>query len=108
MDLNFGEMMKNLPGMMDRMQKMQDQLTAVRAEGSAGGGMVRVTMNGAQEVLDVQLESDVVDPEDVEMLQDLIVAACTDAKRAVAEKVKAELSDAAGLDLGGLGIPGLG
>jgi DNA-binding YbaB/EbfC family protein len=108
---DFSEMMKNLPNLMGQVKEMQGRLQKLRIEGSAGGGMVTVTMNGAGEVVDVQIEPDVIDPEDPEMLSDLVVAACADAKKNVAAKAREEMSGlTGGLDLSSLGInlPGLG
>nr|WP_106782114.1 YbaB/EbfC family nucleoid-associated protein [Lysinibacillus timonensis] len=84
--------MGNMQGMMKKMQKMQkemmqaqEELNAREFEGTAGGGMVKVTLNGQREVLGVNLDPSVVDPEDVEMLQDLIVVAVNDALKKVEE-----------------------
>ncbi|SOC44910.1 YbaB/EbfC family nucleoid-associated protein [Ureibacillus acetophenoni] len=84
--------MGNMQGMMKKMQKMQkemmqaqEELNAREFEGTAGGGMVKVTVNGQREVLGVNLDPSVVDPEDVEMLQDLVVVAINDALKKVEE-----------------------
>ena len=68
--------------------QMQAQMEAIRVEGSAGGGMVKATMNGSKELLAVVIEKDVVDPNDVEMLQDLVVAAVNEASRKVDEECR--------------------
>jgi DNA-binding YbaB/EbfC family protein len=83
--------------------QMQAQMEAIRVEGSAGGGMVKATMNGSKELLAVAIEKDVVDPNDVEMLQDLVVAAVNEASR----KVDEEMSKSLGAMTGGMKIPGL-
>ena len=83
--------------------QMQAQMAALQVEGSAGGGMVRATMNGSKELLGVVIEKDVVDPNDVEMLQDLVVAAVNEASR----KVDEEMSKSLGAMTGGMKIPGL-
>jgi nucleoid-associated protein EbfC len=83
--------------------QMQAQMEAIRVEGSAGGGMVKATMNGSKELLAVVIEKDVVDPNDVEMLQDLVVAAVNEASR----KVDEEMSKSLGAMTGGMKIPGL-
>ncbi|MER1987962.1 MAG: YbaB/EbfC family nucleoid-associated protein [Solibacillus sp.] len=82
--------MGNMQGMMKKMQKMQkemveaqDALNEQQFEGVAGGGMVKVVMNGQRQMLDVALDESVVDPEDVEMLQDLIIVAVNDALKKV-------------------------
>ncbi len=84
--------MGNMQGMMKKMQKMQkemmqaqEELNVKEFEGTAGGGMVKVTVNGQREVLGVNLDPSVVDPEDVEMLQDLVVVAINDALKKVEE-----------------------
>jgi len=83
--------------------QMQAQMAALRVEGSAGGGMVKATMNGSKELLAVSIEKDVIDPNDVEMLQDLVVAAVNEASRRVDE----EMSKSLGAMTGGMKIPGL-
>lgn len=99
-------------------QKMQEQLMAAQAElataeviGQAGNGLVQVTMTAAQEVRDVRIDPGVVDPDDIETLQDLIVGALHDAARA-AQELQAEkmgpLAGGLGDAAGGLGLPGLG
>lgn len=84
--------MGNMQGMMKKMQKMQKEmmeaqeaLNAQLFEGAAGGGMVKVVMNGQRQMLEVNLDESVVDPEDVEMLQDLIVIATNEALKKVEE-----------------------
>ncbi len=96
-------------------QKMQEQLMAAQAElataevvGQAGNGLVQVTMTAAQEVRAVRIDPQVVDPEDVETLQDLVVGAMQDASRA-AQQLQAEKMGPLAGGLGGdLGLPGLG
>ncbi|MFJ7738797.1 YbaB/EbfC family nucleoid-associated protein [Lysinibacillus sp. NPDC097287] len=90
--------MGNMQGMMKKMQKMQkemmeaqDALNAEQFEGAAGGGMVKVTVTGQREVVDVNLDAAVVDPEDIEMLQDLIVVATNEALKKVEEKTNATM-----------------
>lgn len=90
--------MGNMQGMMKKMQKMQKEmmeaqeaLNAEQFEGAAGGGMVKVTVTGQREVVDVNLDAAVVDPEDIEMLQDLIVVATNEALKKVEEKTNATM-----------------
>jgi DNA-binding YbaB/EbfC family protein len=83
--------------------KAQEELNAATVEGTAGGGAVRVTMNGEQKIQSIAIQPDVVDPEDVEMLQDLIMAAIADA----AERASELQSKSFGAITGGLNIPGL-
>lgn len=95
---------------MAQAEKMQQRLAAAQAElaertfeGSAGGGMVKATVSGDQQLLDVTISPEVVDPEDVEMLEDLVVAAVRQALQAAAEAASARLGGlTGGLDLGGL------
>ena len=96
--------------LMKQAQKMQEQLAAAQEElasrtfeGSAGGGVVTATVSGSQELLSVALDPSVVDPDDIEMLQDLIVAAINDAHRKVDETLANQMQGM----MGGLGMPGL-
>jgi len=109
--MDLGEMMKNLPGMMGKVKEMQGRMAEVRAEGGAGGGMVTATVNGAGELVGIRISPEAVDPEEIELLEDLVVAACADAKRNAAAAMQEKLSElTGGLDLSSLGInlPGMG
>lgn len=86
------------------LQRAQEELASRTVEGSAGGGAVRVTMNGEQKVQAIAIEPDVVDPEDVEMLEDLVLAAIHDASERAGEMQ----ADSLGMLAGGLDLPGLG
>ena len=88
----------------EMLAKAQAELAATTVEGTAGGGAVRVTMSGEQKIVAINLEPEVVDPDDVEMLQDLIMAAITDAS----EKANELQQQSFGAITGGLGLPGLG
>ena len=95
---------KQLMKQVQQMQaQMQQRMTELRVEGSAGGGMVKATMNGQKELLAVSIEKEAVDPNDVEMLQDLVVAAVNEAAR----KVDEEMQSSIGSMTGGMKIPGL-
>lgn len=100
---NMGNMMKQVQQLQAKMEKIQAELASMEVEGSSGGGMVTVTVNGKQDVMSVKIDPEVVDKDDVEMLQDLIVAAINQAKQK-AQEVQAEKM--AGLT-GGLNIPGM-
>lgn len=76
---NMANMMKQMQKMQRDMAKIQQELAETPVEGTAGGGIVKVTVNGSNQVLSVELAEEVVDPDDIEMLQDLIVAATNDA-----------------------------
>ena len=99
--MNIQQMMKQAQQMQERLQK---QMAEMQVEGTAGGGMVTVTINGTKQVQKLTIDPDCVSKDDVEMLQDLIVAALADAQR----KVDEELSKQMGGLMGGLKIPGLG
>jgi len=97
------KMLKQLQQMQAKMAKIQEELGEKTVTGTAGGGMVEVVANGHQKVLSVTVKPEVVDPADVEMLQDLILAAINDAQRKVDDQLSQQMS---GL-MGGLKIPGL-
>ena len=101
--MNLGGLMKKAQKIQGEMAKMQEELAQRVVEGAAGGGMVKVQINGAREVLSVGIEKDVVDPDDVEMLEDLVLAAIKEALRKADEMVKNEMAKVTG----GLSIPGL-
>ncbi len=88
----------------EMLAKAQAELSATTVEGTAGGGAVAVTMNGEKHITGIRIEPEVVDPDDVEMLQDLIMAAIADA----AERAQALQAESYGAITGGLNIPGLG
>ena len=100
---NMGNMMKQAQKLQSKMLKLQEELAEKTVEASSGGGMIKVVANGKQQVLSIQIEKEVVDPEDVEMLQDLLLAAVNDALTRSQEMVSGEMSKLTG----GLSIPGL-
>lgn len=83
---NMGNMMKQMQKMQKKMVKAQEELHEMTFEASSGGGMVTVTANGKKEIIDIEIQEEVVDPEDIEMLQDLIIAATNDVLNQVDEK----------------------
>lgn len=95
---NMNQLMKMAQ---DMSKKMEEQMDAIEVEGNAGGGMVKVSMNGHKNVLEVEISPEVVDPDDIEMLQDLITAAFNDAL----SKVDDQLKDSSGMPGG---MPGMG
>lgn len=101
MDMN--KLMKQAKQMQAKMQKAQDELEEKTVEASAGGGVVKVVVNGKQEVLDLEIDPDAVDPEDVEMLEDLILAAVNEGMREVQDMVDDEM----GKLTGGMNMPGM-
>jgi DNA-binding YbaB/EbfC family protein len=100
------KMLKQIEQMQANMMKAQEELGAVTVEGSAGGGAVTLVMNGHQELQSLTIDPEFVDPEDVETLQDAIVAAFHDAQRKAQEVAQDKMGAAAG-GLGNLGLPGL-
>lgn len=100
---NMGGMMKQMQKMQKDMEKMQSQLEETEVEASAGGGAVSCKVNGKKEVLAITIDEDVVDPEDVEMLQDLVMAAVNEALRKAEDMMEKEMKKLTG----GMNIPGL-
>ena len=99
----MGNMLKQAQKLQSKMLKMQEELADKTVEATAGGGMIKVVANGRQQILSIQIEQEVVDPDDVEMLQDLILAATNDALAKSQEMVSGEM----GKLTGGLKIPGM-
>jgi DNA-binding YbaB/EbfC family protein len=99
----MGKMMKQAQQLQAKMLKLQDELAEKTVETSAGGGMLRVVANGRQQLVSIQIEKEVVDPDDVEMLQDLILAAANDALTKAQEMAAEEMNKLTG----GLNIPGM-
>lgn len=100
---NMNKMMKQMQKMQKDMAKAQEELAETIVEGTAGGGMVIVKANGQKQILDVTIKEDVVDPEDIEMLQDLVIAATNDALKQV-DEISEKLM---GPYTQGLNMPGL-
>jgi nucleoid-associated protein EbfC len=98
---NFGNLMKQAQEMQTKMQEMQDRLAEVEVPGSAGAGMVTVTMNGKGEMRSVKIDPSLFNSEDSEVVEDLIVAACNDAKAKVETYAQEEMSKITG----GLNLP---
>ena len=100
---NMGNLMKQAQKLQSKMLKIQEELADKTVETAAGGGMVKVVANGRQQILSIEIEKEVVDPDDVEMLQDLVLAAVNDALVKSQEMVSEEM----GKLTGGMNIPGL-
>ncbi len=100
---NMGAMMKQAQKLQKKMLKMQEELKTKTVEATAGGGMVTVIANGSQKIESIAIEKEVVDPEDVEMLEDLILAAVNDALNKSQEMVSSHMNKLTG----GMNIPGL-
>lgn len=101
--MNPFDMLKNIQSMKEQLGNIQEELTEITATGSSGGNIVNVTLNGKFEIVSVKLDPICVDPRDVQMLQDLIIAAHHDAMTKIQENIKAKY----GSLLNGMNIPGL-
>lgn len=99
----LGDMMKQVQKMQAKMADLQEELEQHEVEGTAGGGMVKVVANGKGDILSVTIDPEVVDPEEIEMLQDLVMAAFNQAR----EKSQELQSEEMGKLTGGLSIPGM-
>jgi DNA-binding YbaB/EbfC family protein len=100
----LGDLMKQAQKMQQEMGRIQEESKKKTVEASAGGGMVVVMANGAMEIVSIRIERDVVNPDDIEMLQDLIVAAANEALRRAQQMVSEDMSKVTG----GMNLPGLG
>jgi nucleoid-associated protein EbfC len=103
---NVNQMMQQVQQMQAQMLKAQEGLKDEVVEASAGGGMVTVKVSGALELKELRIDPEAVDPEDVELLQDMVLAAVNEALRSAQELAASKMDQAAG-GLGGLGLPGL-
>ena len=108
---NIGALMGQFQKVQEKLAKAQEELANIEVEGSSGGGMVTVLANAKQEIIRIKIESEVVDPEDIDMLEDLIVAAVNQALQNAQQAASDHMQQAAGGLLpnlpGGLKIPGL-
>jgi DNA-binding YbaB/EbfC family protein len=100
----FGNIMKEAQKLQAQMAALQAEASKKQVEATAGGGMVTVTANGMQEIVAIKIDKEVINPEDSQMLEDLVLAACNEALRKSKEMMQAEM----GKLTGGLKIPGLG
>ncbi len=98
---NLSQMLKQAQQMQSKMQELQDQLADIEVEGHAGGGMVMATLNGKSEMRRIKIDPSLVDPAEVEVLEDLIVAAVNDAKAKAETKVQEQTAEL----MGGLNLP---
>ena len=101
--MNFGNMMKQAQKMQAKMAEMQEQLKTERLEASAGGGMVRVVITGDLQVVELEIDPAAVDPDDIEMLQDMVAAAVNEAIRSAQELASRRMGEITG----GMNVPGL-
>ena len=108
MGMDMNKLMQQMGQMQEEMQKAQDELEHETVESSAGGGMVSVTATGAGEIKQIKIDPKAIDPNDPEMLADMVLAAVNEAIRSARSLQETKLGGLAGGALGGLGLPGLG
>jgi len=101
--MNMNQLMKQAQKMQQQMADMQEELASKTLEVSSGGGAVKVTVSGEKKILDLTISPDVVDPDDVEMLQDLVMSAVNEALRQIEESASSQMSKLTG----GLNLPGM-
>jgi DNA-binding YbaB/EbfC family protein len=106
MSMDMNKMLKQVQQMQDQMAKAQDELAHETVEASAGGGMVTVKATGALEIVEIKISPEAIDPDDPDMLADMVLAAVNEALRSAQSLVESKLGGAMG-GLGGLGLPGL-
>ncbi len=101
----FGNIMKEAQKLQQQMEAMQAEMGKRKVEASAGGGMVTVEANGKQELLSIKIDREVINPDDAQMLEDLVMAACNEALRKSREMMQSEMGKlSAGLKIPGLGL----
>ena len=100
---NMNKMVKQVQQMQAKMAKLQEELDQRTVEATAGGGAVRVVVNGKNEIVEIQIKPEVLDPDDVEMVQDLVMAACNEGLKNAQKMVADEMAKITG----GMKVPGL-
>ena len=108
MGMDMNKLLQQVGEMQEQMQKAQEELANETVEATAGGGMVTVVANGTGEIKEIKIDPKAIDPEDPEMLADMILAAVNEAIRSARSLTESKLGGLAGGALGGLGLPGLG
>jgi DNA-binding YbaB/EbfC family protein len=108
MAMDMNKLMQQVGEMQEQMQKAQEELGHETVEASAGGGMVSVTATGTGEIKQIKIDPKAIDPNDAEMLEDMVLAAVNEAIRSARSLQESKLGGLAGGALGGLGLPGLG
>jgi DNA-binding YbaB/EbfC family protein len=108
MGMDMDKLLQQVGQMQEQMQKAQEELANETVEASAGGGMVTVTASGAGEIRQIKIDPKAIDPDDPEMLADMVLAAVNEAIRSARSLMESKLGGLAGGTLGGLGLPGLG
>ena len=104
----MNNLLQQVGQMQEQMQKAQEELANETVEATAGGGMVRVTANGAGEIREIKIDPKAIDSDDPELLEDMVLAAVNEAHRSAKSLAETKLGGLAGGALGGLGLPGLG
>jgi DNA-binding YbaB/EbfC family protein len=105
MDMN--KMLQQVQQMQAEMAKVQEELANETVEASAGGGMVTVKATGALEIKEIKISPEAIDPDDPELLADMVLAAVNEALRSAQSLAQSKLGGATGMDLGSLGLPGM-
>jgi len=108
MSMDMNQLLQQVGQMQEQMQKAQGELENETVESSAGGGMVTVTATGAGELKQIKIDPKAIDPDDPELLADMVLAAVNEAIRSARSLQETKLGGLAGGALGGLGLPGLG
>jgi DNA-binding YbaB/EbfC family protein len=108
MGMDMDKLLQQVGEMQEQMEKAQEELANETVEATAGGGMVTVTANGAGEIKEIKIDPKAIDPNDPEVLEDMILAAVNEANRSARALMESKLGGLAGGALGGLGLPGLG
>jgi DNA-binding YbaB/EbfC family protein len=108
MGMDMDKLLQQVGEMQEQMEKAQEELANETVEATAGGGMVTVTANGAGEIKEIKIDPKAIDPNDPEVLEDMILAAVNEATRSARALMESKLGGLAGGALGGLGLPGLG
>jgi DNA-binding YbaB/EbfC family protein len=107
MAMDMNKLMQQMAAMQEQMTKAQEELANETVEATAGGGMVTVKANGALEIVEVKIDPKAIDPDDPDLLSDMILAAANEALRSARGLMEQRLGGLAGGALGGLGLPGL-
>src|SRR5919202_4953885 len=108
MSMDMNKLLQQVGAMQQQMEQAQEELATETVEASAGGGMVTVTANGAGDIKQIKIDPKAIDPDDPELLSDMVLAAVNEAIRSAKSLQESKLGGLAGGALGGLGLPGLG
>ncbi len=103
MAINYGDLMKQAKAMQKQLNEIQEELKNMIFESSSGGGAVKVKVNGDQEIIQIKIDKEAIDPDDLEMIEDMVLVAVNDALNKSKEEYKARMASLTG----GFNIPGL-